>query len=493
MKKAVEGKNIVVIGSGIGGLGTGIILLLLKYNVTLVEKNPLPGGMMRSYRRSGIDCPVGVHYVGALGENEPLGKIFDLLGIRVSDLFEKMGREGVIDHYIFEDFTFDLPVGIDVYEKNLRAAFPGDKTAIDTIINNLREITGRMLDSSFLLNQSNPFQNLDYLEPMGEYLEKLKASSGLQAVLAVPAQLVGVPMPECPVIFHHMVLAGYLLSSWRLKESGSKMADIFARRFTELGGKIILNDGAEKILLQSGNVVGLQLQSGKSIPADAVVAAIHPKAMIGLLAPEALKDSYRQRALNLEATKGVIVVHARVDTRRHPEISHNIYRLEAGEKGIFNNGIFYQLRRSNVDQTNLLSIITKSSYGEWSKWENTSSGRRGRDYEEKKMNIARDLLRDAEKVFANLKDPVIIDVFTPLTLRDYVNCPEGSCYGVMRSSRQMLKIASLNNIPLSGLYLAGQTVVAPGVLGCLLGAFSVAQQIAGRERFSREIKMGFMS
>ncbi|MEQ8214374.1 MAG: FAD/NAD(P)-binding protein, partial [Smithellaceae bacterium] len=69
MKKTVDGKNIVIIGSGIGGLSTGILLSILNYNVTIVEKNPLPGGLMRSYRRSGINCPVGVHYTGALGND----------------------------------------------------------------------------------------------------------------------------------------------------------------------------------------------------------------------------------------------------------------------------------------------------------------------------------------------------------------------------------------------------------------------------------------
>ncbi|MDD8019193.1 MAG: NAD(P)-binding protein, partial [Bacteroidota bacterium] len=64
MRNPVEGKNIVVIGSGIGGLSAGILLSLLNFKVTVVEKNPLPGGLMRSYRRAGIDCPVGVHYVG---------------------------------------------------------------------------------------------------------------------------------------------------------------------------------------------------------------------------------------------------------------------------------------------------------------------------------------------------------------------------------------------------------------------------------------------
>lgn len=489
MKKTLEGKDIVVIGSGVGGLSTGIILSLLDYDVTVVEKNSLPGGLMRSYRRSGIDCPVGVHYVGALGKDEPLGRMFGLLGVSVEDLFERMGLDGVIDRYIFDDFTFDLPVGIDAYEKNLLDFFPQDKAAIGLIMENIREISRRMLAPSFILNSGDPFQNIDYLSSMGELLEKLGVSDGLRDVLAVPVQLIGVPMAECPVIFHHMVLAGYLFSSWRLKEGGSKMADIFARRFVELGGHLILGDGAGEILIKSGKVAGLRLQSGETLTASAVIAAIHPKVLLGLLPTEALKSSYRQRVLNLKETGGVIAVQVSVDAPAYRLLNHNIYRLPAKDRGGPASGFFCQLRRGNAEGANLLSIISESSYGEWQRWENSQSGRRGGEYEDKKMNMAVDLLREAGAVVENILNPVIVDVFTPLTLRDFVNSPEGSCYGVMRSQAQLLKIASLNNIPLAGLYLAGQNALAPGVLGSILGSFNAARLVAGAERFMRELKL----
>ena len=70
MKKRPADDNILVIGAGAGGLSAGILLLLLGYRVTVVEKNRVSGGLMRSYVRHGIDCPVGVHYVGALGADE---------------------------------------------------------------------------------------------------------------------------------------------------------------------------------------------------------------------------------------------------------------------------------------------------------------------------------------------------------------------------------------------------------------------------------------
>jgi phytoene dehydrogenase-like protein len=285
-----------------------------------------------------------------------------------------------------------------------------------------------------------------------------------------------------------MVLASYLFSSWRLKESGAKMTEVFVRRFQELGGLIILNNGVKKISLIEGKVAGVILESETNLPSAAVVAAIHPKILLQLLEADALRPSYRQRILGLKETEGVIAVQISVDATAHPEINHNIYRLHRDENGIIKDGVFYQLRDGNSPDSNLLSIITKSLYGEWSQWENTVSGQRGKSYEEKKMSIAGSLLKKAQEIFGDLKDARIIDVYTPLTIRDYVNCPEGACYGIMRSSRQLLKAISLNNIPISGLCLAGQNALAPGVLGSIMGSFNAARQIIGAERFAQEIK-----
>ena len=487
MKDPVTGKDIIIIGAGIGGLSTGILLLLLGYRVTIVDKNRRPGGLMRSYVRRGVDCPVGVHYVGALGPSEPLGKMFRVLGISVEDLFYPMGSAGVVDRYLFDDFVFDLPLGMDAYERNLRQACPAEGAALDILMKSLREISGQMMDSSFFLSQTDPFQNIDFLRPMGELLDDLQVCARLRALLAVPCQLIGVELDDCPVIFHHMVAAGYLFSSWRLKDGGGKMADAFAQRFTALGGELILNSAVRKINLSSRKVTGISLDDGGELFADAVVAAIHPKTMLGLLDQGALRNSLRERILTLEETKGVIAVQAGVDAASHGELDYNIYRLHHDECGGIVNGIFYQIRNSNVSETNLLSIIARSHYRDWSRWENTVSGKRGADYEEKKLAIARDLLKNAEEVFGPLKNAEIIDVFTPLTLRDYVNCPEGSCYGVLRSARQLLKVASLNNLSVEGLCLAGQNAVAPGVMGSILGSFNAVRQLIGARRFKEEV------
>jgi len=487
MKNPVKGNNIIVIGSGIGGLSAGILLSLLGFRVTIVEKNPLPGGLMRSYCRSGFDCSVGVHYVGALGEKEPLGRMFKILGIPVDTLFAPMGQDGIIDRYIFDDLTFDLPTGLDALEEKLRGTFPQDTAALNVILGNLRDISRQMTEPSFLFSQGGPFQNMDYYLPLGELLNSLGASAALRAVLSVPCQLIGVPADDCPVIFHHMILASYLFSSWRMKENGCRMTDVFVRRFQELGGTLILNDGVKKVSLTDGRVAGAVLESDIFLQADAIVAAVHPKTLLRFMDENALRESMRRRIRGLKETDGVIAVHARVDAAAHPEINHNIYRLHRNETGFIEDGLFYQLRGGPSPRSNILSVITKSLYGDWSTWENSATGRRGSAYEARKKGIAEGLLHKAEESFGSLRDAQILDVFTPLTVRDYVNAPDGSCYGIMRSSRQLLKAVSLHNLAVPGLCLAGQNALAPGVMGCLFGTFNAARQIAGQEKLNQEI------
>ena len=104
------------------------------------------------------------------------------------------------------------------------------------------------------------------------------------------------------------------------------------------------------------------------------------------------------------------------------------------------------------------------------------------------MKLARGLIKQVDPVIGQLKGLEVIDTYTPLTIRDWVNSPNGSAYGVMRSDRQMLSAALLNRTAVKGLYLAGQSVMAPGILGTILGSLITAKFIVGPERFGREIQ-----
>ena len=95
----------------------------------------------------------------------------------------------------------------------------------------------------------------------------------------------------------------------------------------------------------------------------------------------------------------------------------------------------------------------------------------------------------AGKEIGPFKSVKHLDTYTPLTIRDWVNSPNGSAYGAMKSSDQFLSTALLNRSKIKGLYLAGQSVMAPGVLGTVLGSFVTAKYMLGLKRFKQEITL----
>ncbi len=480
-------KDVLVIGSGIGGLTAAIILLKLGCRVTVVEKNPLPGGLMRSYRRDGIDCPVGVHYIGALAEGQPLRRMFDYLGVTGCIPLERMGSAGVIDRYLFDDFTFDLPEGIGPFAESLRRSFPGEGSRIDAVIQNLRDIAARMNDLETLLPQPQDFESLmAYMEPLGGLMTRLGCSRPFRRALGVMSSWIGIPPDECPVYYHHMALASYLLSSWRPVCSGAAMADAFADRVTALGGAIVAGDPVERILVRDGAVHGAALGSGRTLPAGRVVGAIHPRMLLGMLPAEAVKPVYRRRLFRLEDTPGIFSACFAVDADAHPELPYNVYRIFA-EEGAAPGGFFYQRRKTVRPGLNLVSVMTYSRAEEWERWEHTRTGRRGADYREAKERKAEGLIREAERIFGPHRGLKLLDASTNLTLRDWVGTPGGSAYGVLRSTRQLVGAAMLNRTSVAGLYLAGQNALASGIFGTVLGSFHTVRQMIGWERFREEV------
>jgi phytoene dehydrogenase-like protein len=103
--------------------------------------------------------------------------------------------------------------------------------------------------------------------------------------------------------------------------------------------------------------------------------------------------------------------------------------------------------------------------------------------------MARKLIQQVEPITGILHGLELLDVYTPLSIRDWVNSPNGSAYGVMRSSNQLLSAAILNRTAVKGLYLAGQSIIAPGVLGTILGSLTTIKFIIGPDRFNQEIRL----
>ena len=71
--------DVIVIGSGMGGMTTATALSRLDYKVLLLEQAQAIGGLTHSFSRDGFSWDVGLHYCGLFGRDQPAGKILDWL------------------------------------------------------------------------------------------------------------------------------------------------------------------------------------------------------------------------------------------------------------------------------------------------------------------------------------------------------------------------------------------------------------------------------
>jgi phytoene dehydrogenase-like protein len=296
----------------------------------------------------------------------------------------------------------------------------------------------------------------------------------------------GMTDQECPLFYHHLALASYLCSSWRLKGSGVAWAEALLARLRSLGGDLVCGDPVEAIALSGGAVSGVRLASGREVRASRVIAAIHPKEALGLLPVGAVKERHGRRIGELEETEGLFTLNALLDARSHPPLAYNLFRIYAAPEGEVNDGVFYQLRPGGPGKT-LLVAMTRSPFADWSAWVGTRTGRRGSAYAEEKALRAQCLLSQAEALFGSLKDAQVIDCATPLTLRDWMGAPQGAPYGILRSLRQLPLVGAIQRLAPPGLWFAGQNALSPGILGTLLGSLQTLRQLIGPERFHREV------
>ncbi|XP_062893249.1 all-trans-retinol 13,14-reductase-like, partial [Mobula hypostoma] len=145
-------------------------------------------------------------------------------------------------------------------------------------------------------------------------------------------------------------------------------------------------------------------------------------------------------------------------------------------------------------------IITIVRYEWFEKWEDKRVKKRGEDYENLKMDIARNLIDQTTEYFSQLKDKIeFINVGSPLTNQFYIAASHGEMYGVNHGLSRFAPetIASCRaKTPVKNLYLTGQDVFSCGFLGASHGAIICASEVLHRNlyydilKFRKNIKKG---
>lgn len=101
--------DVVVIGSGLGGLVSALILAKEGKKVVVLEKNNQFGGNLQTFVRNKTIFDTGVHYVGGLDKGENLYNYFSYLNISDKLKLRQLDKNG-FDIISFDDDSQEYPI-----------------------------------------------------------------------------------------------------------------------------------------------------------------------------------------------------------------------------------------------------------------------------------------------------------------------------------------------------------------------------------------------
>ncbi len=131
--------DVIVIGSGAGGLSAAVALSNLGKKVLVLEQHYLPGGWCHTFALEGHKFSPGVHYIGQLQADGQMRAILEGLGVGPNIEFCELNPDGY-DHVVFEDETFDIPKGEQAFRERLCNRFPTERDGIERYFRLMRKV-----------------------------------------------------------------------------------------------------------------------------------------------------------------------------------------------------------------------------------------------------------------------------------------------------------------------------------------------------------------
>ena len=467
------GYDVVIIGSGLGGLICGSLLAREGKKVLVLERQAQPGGCMQSYQRDGLCFDTGFHYVGGLTKGQQLHSVFSHLGLMKLP-WVRLDTEG-FDLVTIGHHTFPMAQGYDNFANTLSEYFPQEKIALKQYVKLMR--------------------NLPPMEEIGpvnayDWLKSLFSDPLLINVLSGSAIKMELRRESLPLFTFAHGMSSYIRSSWRLRGGGHLIVDALVNDINRLGGKVICHAEVNKLVEKEGRIVAARCSKGNVYEGNVFISDVHPQITFGWLDESKLiKKTFRRRINAMENSTGMFTVSLVLKQGVLPYFNHNKYVYRKPNVWTFHEdvggigGVMVSCRvPEEGNYARQIDLLTPVSWKLFESWVDTSVGRRGEIYEMLKSHLADECIRLAEKVIPGLRGMVEKRyTSTPLTYRDYTLTPCGSAYGVRKDNRNMLMTMLSPRTPIPNLLLTGQSLMLHGVEGVTMTALQTCGELLERE------------
>lgn len=491
--------DVIIIGSGLGGLTCGITLSKEGYNVCVIEKNAVTGGCFQTFKRNGQELDTGIHYVGSMDEGEILRQYFTYFGIQQRLKLRRMNENAFdVIHHNGKDYSFAM--GHEHFIETLTRSFPKEKESIRKYISMISAI-GDTINVEQLKKGKLSAGTIDlFTLSAWERLQSITSNRTLQQVLSAPALLYGGEQAASTFYHHAITSNSYIQGAYRFIDGSMQVSDALVDVIRQNGGTVLTNAKATRLCLSGEDKIeSVEINGQERLEARYVISSIHPSNTMELVDKTPLiRKAYLTRLRTMHNSYGMFSVYLFMKKGSTAYKNYNVF--------IYNdNDVWYKpsdpantrirsclisMQPSSHTDTysEVVSLLTPMYMDEVQDWANTTVGHRGADYEAFKQRKAQELIRFAETYFPELSaNTERMYTTTPLTYRDYTGTPEGSGYGIVKNYHQPLSTLIPPRTRINNLYLTGQNLNVHGALGVTLTSMLTCAEFLGTEYLAKKI------
>ena len=494
----MQGKyDILIVGSGLGGLVCAYILAKKGFSVAVVEKNAQIGGCLQSFRRGSVKFDTGMHYIGSMEEGQILHRFWNYLGLTNSVPLQRLNDNG-FDVISLNGTQYKFASGYDNFIDTLAKQFPNNVDDLQTYINRVRDIANASPLYNLRKIQNNVFIEPDYIKTsVNDFIASSTQNTVLQNVLAGNLPLYAGVKDKTPTYIHALITNFYIQSAYRIIGGSDQIAKSLAKSIQSFGGEILTNAEVEKFICNEERATGVKLTNGEVIEAKNFISNIHPQITISKIDSSLIRKAYRMRINSLQNTISNFTVYITFKPNATPYLNYNYYYYKNGDVWAGNDYnpdtwpeqflFMHQCKEANQQLAESAELIGYMRYDEVAQWAGTQVGRRGEAYEQFKKLKAERMLQELERSFPGIRNCIqSYYTSTPLTYENYTNTMYGSMYGIIRDKNFPTQTLVSQRTKIPNLFMTGQNINSHGILGVTIGSVITCAEFLGLNEVIQE-------
>ncbi|TWT01542.1 NAD(P)/FAD-dependent oxidoreductase [Planomicrobium sp. CPCC 101079] len=343
-------KKVSVIGAGVAGLASACRLQCAGYEVTLYEKEALPGGKMHRIQQDGYQFDLGPTIVMM---PELYREVFEVCGVDPDD-YIPMERLDPMYSVFFEgerDEHYEISSDLIKLTKTLESFGEEDAQGFFKYI---QEIYSRFVVAKehFLqkpFRKPSDFYNptvlrqglkLKTFDNADTFISKYIKNERLKQMISFQTLYIGVSPYSGPSLYTMIPMIEFLYGVWFIKGGMYTLAQSLERLFLEKGGTVHYNSPVDEIVIDNGQAIGIQV-NGEFHPSDFVMCnADFPYAMKNLVTEPKAKGKYTDKKIDsMKYSCSCFLMYLGMD-KKYEEVpnAHNFIFNEELERNL--NDIF---------------------------------------------------------------------------------------------------------------------------------------------------------